>query len=79
MLGNFIRCCGFTLVQEGGFCNVQGDPGGATNHGITMATLSNALGRPANVQEIVFDFGVNTGPGRSVQRLCRAYAVIAQG
>lgn len=52
MNGDFIRCCAFSLVQEGGFCNVKGDPGGATNHGITMATLSQALGRPATVLDV---------------------------
>lgn len=52
MRGNFIRCCSFTLVQEGGFCNVQGDPGGATNHGITLATLTHYLGRPATLQDV---------------------------
>jgi lysozyme family protein len=111
MLGNFIRCCGFTLAAEGGFCNVQGDPGGATNHGITMATLSRVLGRPATVQDvqaltdaqaeaiyqpdywapirgdelpvaldlIVFDFGVNAGPERSVQRLQGVLGVAQDG
>ena len=33
----FIPCCSFSLSQEAGFCDVQGDPGGATNHGITIA------------------------------------------
>jgi lysozyme family protein len=101
MIGNFLRCCGFSLVQEGGFCNVQGDPGGATNHGITIGELSSVLGRPATVQDVmnltdrqaesiylphywrpvnadnlpagvdlmVFDFGINAGPGRSAMRL----------
>lgn len=52
MLSNFSKCCAFTLVQEGGFCNVAGDPGGATNHGITMETLSACLGRQATVDDV---------------------------
>ncbi len=111
MRGNFIQCCAFTLVQEGGFCNIQGDPGGATNHGVTMATLSGVLGRPATVVDVqnltdaqaesiyrpdywapvhgdglpsgldllVFDFGVNAGPGRSVQRLQALLGVAEDG
>lgn len=50
--GNFLRCCAFTLTQEGGFCDVQGDPGGYTNHGVTMAELSAALGRQATVDDV---------------------------
>ena len=53
MLGNFDRCNAFTLAQEGGFCNVKGDPGGATNHGITMGELSAVLGRPATVADVM--------------------------
>lgn len=52
MIGNFNACCAFSLMQEGGFCNVAGDPGGATNHGITMAELSAVLGRPATVSDV---------------------------
>lgn len=52
MIGNFDACCNFSLRQEGGFCDVQGDPGGATNHGITMAELSAVLGRPATVADV---------------------------
>ncbi|HVE20672.1 MAG TPA: glycosyl hydrolase 108 family protein [Acidocella sp.] len=52
MLSNFDACCGFSLRQEGGFCDVKGDPGGATNHGITMAELSAVLGRPATVDDV---------------------------
>ena len=52
MTGNFIPCCNFTLTQEGGFCDVAGDPGGATNHGITMYTLSAYLGRQATIDDV---------------------------
>lgn len=37
--GGFARCLGFTLVQEGGFVDDPRDAGGATNMGITLATL----------------------------------------
>lgn len=52
MLGNFMRCCQFSLAQEGGFCNTPGDPGGATNYGITIGELSAVLGRPATVDDV---------------------------
>ena len=48
----FIPCCEFTLTQEAGFCNIKGDPGGATNHGITIRELSSVLGRPATVADV---------------------------
>jgi lysozyme family protein/endonuclease YncB( thermonuclease family) len=37
---------------EGGFVDNKKDPGGATNHGITIGTYSNYLGRPATVSEL---------------------------
>jgi lysozyme family protein len=52
MLANFDACCSFSLRQEGGFCDVKGDPGGATNHGITMAELATVLGRPATIADV---------------------------
>lgn len=36
---NFNRCVAVTLAQEGGFVQAAADPGGATNFGITLATL----------------------------------------
>lgn len=101
MLGHFNACCQFSLIQEGGFCNTPGDPGGATNHGIAMTELSSVLGHPATVSDVrsltsaqaeaiyqprywdavngnglpagvdllVFDFGINAGPGTSAMRL----------
>ena len=49
---NFQACMNFTLSAEGGYCDVPGDAGGATNMGVTQATLSNWLGRPANVEDV---------------------------
>lgn len=101
MIGNFDACCDFSLRQEGGFCDVQGDPGGCTSHGVTMAELSAILDRPATVSDVralttaqaeaiyrprywdavngnglpagldlvVFDFGINAGPGTSAMQL----------
>src|SRR4051794_13371623 len=35
----FAECLAFTLAQEGGYVDDPYDPGGATNMGITLATL----------------------------------------
>jgi lysozyme family protein len=40
------------LVFEGGFSDNPADPGGATDFGITLATLSHWLGRPATIAEL---------------------------
>lgn len=49
---NWDKCIDFVLVQEGGFSDRIGDSGGATNHGITRATLSAYLGRPASFDDV---------------------------
>jgi lysozyme family protein len=52
MVRNFAQCLAFTLEREGGFVNNPKDPGGATNLGITRATLSRWIKRPASVEEV---------------------------
>lgn len=40
------------FLHEGGFVNHPDDPGGATNFGITIGTLSDYLGRDATEEEV---------------------------
>lgn len=49
---NFKRCLKQILTFEGGYVDHPRDPGGATNMGITIGTLSNWLGRRATKQEV---------------------------
>ncbi|HVY35271.1 MAG TPA: glycosyl hydrolase 108 family protein [Caulobacteraceae bacterium] len=48
----FDACLAEVLRHEGGYVHDPRDPGGATNWGVTLATLSRALGRPAGVDEL---------------------------
>ena len=55
MESNFSRCLAFVFAREGGYSNDPRDPGGATNHGITIATLQAWRGRavtPLDVQQL---------------------------
>ena len=46
MTDEFNRCLAFTLREEGGYVDNASDPGGATNMGITLATLRDWVGDP---------------------------------
>lgn len=52
MLDDFDRCHAITSVWEGGWSDNAKDRGGKTMYGITQATLSAWLGRPASDNEI---------------------------
>lgn len=52
MSDRFTICLPITLVHEGGYVDHPKDPGGATNMGITIKTLSAWLGRPATKAEV---------------------------
>ena len=101
MKSNFQKVMPYIFSEEGGYVDNPADPGGATNMGITIATLSAWKGRrvsPEDVQNLtratateiyqaqfwnkidgndlppgidyaVFDFAVNSGPGRAAKML----------
>jgi lysozyme family protein len=48
----FNACIPIILNSEGGYVDNPRDPGGPTNLGITLNTLSGWLGRPASIDEI---------------------------
>lgn len=50
--GRFADCLTELLRHEGGYVDHPNDPGGATNLGITLATLSAWRGRPVTKQEV---------------------------
>src|SRR5581483_3918600 len=51
-MAQFQPCLAFTIEREGGFSNASSDPGGATKFGITRATLSRWIKRPASVADV---------------------------
>lgn len=99
------------LKHEGGYVDHKEDPGGATNLGVTIGTLSSWLGRPATKAEVraltvakvtpiykmqywdkiqgdllpegldyaVFDYAVNSGPGKAARDLQRVLGVKQDG
>lgn len=52
MRGSFQDSLALVLHLEGGFVDDPADPGGATNLGITRATLAAWRGRPASVDDV---------------------------
>ncbi|PIK74437.1 hypothetical protein CS379_02545, partial [Methylobacterium frigidaeris] len=48
----FERALSLVLTHEGGWSDDPHDPGGATNLGVTIGTLSLWLGRPAMRAEV---------------------------
>jgi lysozyme family protein len=51
-MGNFARCLAHTLRHEGGYVDHPSDPGGATNLGITRATLADWRGRAVSKDDV---------------------------
>lgn len=49
---SFERAVSHVLKSEGGYVDHPSDPGGATNRGITLATLSRWRGRPVSKAEV---------------------------
>ncbi len=118
MTAKFQRCVEVVLKHEGGYVNDSRDPGGATNHGIslryarTQGSLLDLDGDgdvdkddivlitpekasmvyqnwfwkdvrgeelPSGVDLVVFDYAVNSGPGRAIRHLQRAVGVQEDG
>lgn len=52
MKQNFPISLDFVLKHEGGWSEHPADPGGATMKGVTLATFSKFLGRPASKEEL---------------------------
>lgn len=108
---NFAKSLELALAHEGGYVDHPKDPGGATNLGITIGTLSAYRGQKVSKAEVkaltkaeasdiyraqywltvkgndlppgldyaVFDYAVNSGPGRAVKDLQRVLGVAADG
>lgn len=49
---SFEACLPIILASEGGFVDDDQDPGGATNLGVTLNTLSGWLGHPASIADV---------------------------
>jgi lysozyme family protein len=49
----FTPCLAFTLDQEGGFTDNSADPGGATNQGVTLRSLSAFCNRDCTVDDLM--------------------------
>lgn len=111
MQSNFDRSLSAVLKHEGGYVDHPADPGGATNMGITFATLRAWRGAsitkadvqnltraeaakiykakywdkikgddlPFGVDFALFDYAVNSGPGRAVMTLQDIVGVAPDG
>lgn len=42
----------FVISWEGGYCNVPGDKGGATNKGVTIATFRSVFGQDKTIEDL---------------------------
>lgn len=51
-MDDFARAGAFTLGEEGGFSDDPADPGGATNHGVTLDTLSSWRSHRCSVADL---------------------------
>jgi lysozyme family protein len=60
MANTFDTCLAFTLREEGGYVDNPADPGGATNMGITLATLCQYTDDPQLGATQVRDMTVRT-------------------
>lgn len=67
MANTFDACLAFTLQQEGGYSDDPNDPGGATNYGITLATLQTYTGNQALTADDIRNISMAT-----VQAIYRA-------
>lgn len=108
---SFPAALAHVLKYEGGWADHPRDPGGATMKGVTLATYSAWLKRPATKAElkaipdvhlntiyrqnywgairgddlpagvdlVVFDFAVNSGPGRAAKHLQMALGIPVDG
>ena len=64
----FDECLAFTLRAEGGYVDDPADPGGATNMGVTLATLREWSDDPSLGANQVQDMSLRTA-GRSTERV----------
>jgi lysozyme family protein len=51
-MNRYAECLKLVLAYEGGFVNHPNDKGGATNLGVTQATLTKHLGRKATIDDV---------------------------
>src|SRR5665213_3230783 len=51
-MASIVPAMPYMLLNEGGYVNNPHDPGGPTNLGITIHTLSAYLGRPASIADV---------------------------